>query len=82
VREPSEYASGTFKGAINMPINTLEKNLDKLPTGKPIVFFCGAGGRSGEAHDMVKMYRPEVKTMFLDAEIKWAPTGEHTFARR
>jgi hypothetical protein len=30
----------------------------------------------------VKMYRPEVKTMFLDAEIKWAPTGEHTFARR
>lgn len=82
VREPREFASGTFKGAINMPINTLEKNLDKLPAGKTIVFFCGAGGRSGEAHDMVRMYRPEVKTMFLDAKITWTPTGEHTFASR
>lgn len=82
VRAPSEFASGTFRGAINMPINTLEKNLDKLPTGKPIVFFCGAGGRSGEAHDLVKMHRPDVKTMFLDATIKWTPAGEHTFASR
>ncbi len=31
VREPREYAAGTFKGAINMPVNTIEKNLDKLP---------------------------------------------------
>jgi rhodanese-related sulfurtransferase len=82
VREPSEFASGTFKGAINMPINTLEKNLDKLPAGKPIVFFCGAGGRSGEAHDMVKMYRPELKTMFIDAQIKWTAAGEYTIASR
>jgi rhodanese-related sulfurtransferase len=80
VREPSEFAAGTFKGAINMPVNTLEKNLEKLPTGKPIVFFCGAGGRSGEAYDMVKVQRPDLKTMFLDAQIKWTAAGEHTFA--
>lgn len=80
VREPQEFASGSFKGAINMPINTLEKNLDKLPRDKPIVFFCGAGGRSGEAHDMVKMYRPEIKTVFLDADIKWTAAGEYTIA--
>ena len=82
VREPAEFASGSFKGAINMPINTLEKNLDKLPTGRPIVFFCGAGGRSGEAHDMVKMYRPEVKTVFLDADIKWTAAGDYTIAAK
>lgn len=82
VREPGEFASGSFKGAINMPINTLEKNLDKLPNGKPIVFFCGAGGRSGEAHDMVKMYRPEVKTVFLDADIKWTAAGDYTIAAK
>jgi rhodanese-related sulfurtransferase len=79
VREPSEFAAGTFKGAINMPVGTLEKNLDKLPSGKPIVFFCGAGGRSGEAHDMVRAQRPEMKTMFLDATIKWTAAGAHTF---
>lgn len=78
VREPQEFASGTFKGSINMPINSLEKNLDKLPTDKPIIFFCGAGGRSGEAHDMVKLYKPQLKTVFLDADIKWTKDGSYT----
>ncbi len=77
-RDPKEFESGTFKGAINMPVSTLEKNLDKLPTGKPIIFFCGAGARSGEAHDMVKLYKPELKTVFLDAEIKWTKDGDYT----
>lgn len=78
VRDPSEFAAGTFKGAVNLPINTLEKNLDKLPTDKPIVFFCGAGGRSGEAYDMVKLYKPELKTVFLDAHIEWKVGGAYT----
>ncbi|MDP3761818.1 MAG: rhodanese-like domain-containing protein [Ramlibacter sp.] len=80
VREPQEFASGTFKGAINVPINTLEKKIAQLPADKPIVFFCGAGGRSGEAHDMVRMSRPELKTVFLDATIKWTAAGEYTIA--
>jgi rhodanese-related sulfurtransferase len=78
VREPQEFAAGTFKGAVNFPINGLEKSIDKLPTDKPIVFFCGAGGRSGEAYDMVKLYKPELKTVFLDAEIKWLKDGSYT----
>ena len=78
VRDPQEFITGTFKGASNMPINNLEKSLDKLPTDKPIVFFCGAGGRSGEAHDMVKLYLPALKTYFLDADIKWAKDGSYT----
>lgn len=78
VREPQEFATGSFKGAINMPINSLEKSLDKLPTDKPIIFFCGAGGRSGEAYDMVKLYKPELKTAFLDSEIKWSKDGTYT----
>ena len=78
VRDPKEFEAGTFKGAINMPLNTLEKSLDKLPTGKPIIFFCGKGARSGEAHDMVKLHKPEMKTVFLDADIKWAKDGTFT----
>jgi len=78
VRDPAEFATGSFKGAVNMPINSLEKNIDKLPTDKPIVFFCGAGGRSGEAHDMVKLYKAELKTVFLDAQIKWQKDGSYT----
>jgi rhodanese-related sulfurtransferase len=78
VREPQEFATGTFKGALNFPINNLEKSIDKLPTDKPIVFFCGAGGRSGEAYDMVKLYKAELKTVFLDAQIKWQKDGSYT----
>ncbi|WP_413891220.1 rhodanese-like domain-containing protein [Candidatus Skiveiella danica] len=78
VRDPKEFDNGTFKGAINMPLSTLEKNLDKLPTGKPIIFFCGAGARSGEAHDLVKLHKPEMKTVFLDADIKWTKDGAYT----
>ena len=78
VRDPKEFDNGTFKGAINMPLSTLEKNLDKRPTGKPIIFFCGAGARSGEAHDLVKLHKPEMKTVFLDADIKWTKDGAYT----
>ena len=82
VREPAEVAGGSFKGAINMPINSLEKNLDKLPRDKPIIFFCGAGGHSGEAHDMVRLYEPELKTVFLDADIKWTKDGGYTISAK
>lgn len=78
VRDPPEVATGTFKGALNMPVSTLEKNIDKLPTDKPIIFFCGAGSRSGEAFDMVKLYKPEIKSVFLDAAIKWGKDGSYT----
>jgi rhodanese-related sulfurtransferase len=80
VRDPAEFAAGTFKGAVNMPVGSLEKNLDRLPNGKPIVFFCGAGSRSGEAHDLVKAARPDLKTFFLDAKTKWSANGEHEIA--
>jgi len=82
VRDPHEFAAGTFKGARNIPVGTLDKNLDQLPKDKPIVFFCGAGGRSGEAHDVVKSALPALKTVFIDATIKWKPTGEYTITAK
>ena len=41
VRDPKEVETGTFKGARNVPINSLEKRIDELPTDKPIVFEIG-----------------------------------------
>lgn len=82
MREPNEFAAGTFKGAINVPVNALEKRIEELPADKPIVFFCGAGGRSGEAHDMVQLYKPALKTFFLNADIKWARDGSYTIVEK
>ena len=82
VRDPHEFAAGTFKGAVNIPVGTIDKKLDQLPRDKPIVFFCGAGGRSGEAHDVVKSALPTLKTVFVDATIKWQPSGEYTITAK
>jgi rhodanese-related sulfurtransferase len=49
IREVSELtANGYIEGAVNIPIRTLLKNLDKLPADKaaPIIVTCGSGVRS------------------------------------
>ena len=71
-------SSGVIKGAINMPINELEKKMDSLPGNKTIVFFCGTGGRAGEAYDMLQMFRPELKAYFLNAEMTFKKDGSYT----
>ena len=47
VREPHEYAAGHIPGAINLPLSRFSPG--QLPSGKPIVLVCQAGGRSARA---------------------------------
>ena len=47
VREPSEFASSHVPGAINRPLSAF--NPGELPTNKPVVLICQAGGRSARA---------------------------------
>jgi rhodanese-related sulfurtransferase len=82
VRDASEFAAGSFKGAVNIPIDKLEKNIATLPTDKTIVFFCGTGARAGEAYDMVKLIKPALQTYFLNADIKYAKDGSYTIAEK
>lgn len=78
VRDAAELSNGTFRGALNIPINALEKRLDALPTDKPVVFFCGTGGRSGEAYDMAKLLKPTLRAYFLDADLSFGKDGAYT----
>jgi rhodanese-related sulfurtransferase len=47
VREPAEIEkNGFIKGAVNLPVRNVLKNLSKLPAlDKPIVIYCGSGHR-------------------------------------
>ena len=82
VRDPKEFSGGTIKGAINVPMNDLEKKVGNLPTDKPVVFFCGTGARAGEAYDTVKLLRGEVQASFLDANIKLTGDGGYSMVQK
>jgi rhodanese-related sulfurtransferase len=82
VRDPEEFAKGSLKNAVNIPVNTLDKKIATLPTDKPIIFFCTTGARGGEAYDMVKLLRPELNVYFLDAAVKFAKDGSYTIVTK
>jgi len=82
VRDPKEVAAGTIKGAINIPMNELEKKIAGLPTDKPVVFMCGTGARAGEAFDTVKLLGGKVQASFLDADIKFNTDGTYSMKQK
>ena len=47
VREENEFAAGRIQGAVNIPIRTVAKNLDKLPAkDAAIIVVCKSGMRA------------------------------------
>ncbi|MDP2827627.1 MAG: rhodanese-like domain-containing protein [Sulfuricellaceae bacterium] len=82
VRDAKEFKSATLKGAINIPMDALEKKLETLPKDKPIVFLCGTGARSGEAYDTAKLLRSELQVYFIDAEMKFNADGTFSIKER
>jgi len=77
VRDPEEFAAGTFPNAINIPTDQLEAKIPTLSKDKPIVFVCSTGARSGEAFYMVQDIRPELKKVFyLEAETEYLGDGK------
>ena len=54
VRSKPEYAGGHLKKSINIPLDTLEKNLGKLNKDKPVITCCASGMRSASARSILK----------------------------
>ena len=54
VRTPSEYKDGHVKGSINLPLQTLKANLNKLKKDQVIITCCRSGSRSRMAKRMLK----------------------------
>ncbi len=49
VRTTGEYASGHIKGSINIPLQNLTSNLNKIKKDKPVITCCASGMRSASA---------------------------------
>jgi rhodanese-related sulfurtransferase len=55
VRTPAEFASAHFPGAVNIPLDQLEKRLSEFGAAdRPIIVYCRSGRRSGLAKDLLR----------------------------
>ena len=54
VRSKGEYQGGHIKGSINISVDTLRNNLNKLKKDKPIITCCASGMRSASAKSILK----------------------------
>ena len=55
VREEKQVAEeGMIAGAINVPFNAIEANLDKLPKDKTIALYCNTGTKSAEVEKQLE----------------------------
>lgn len=54
VREPGEFAGGTAKGAVNIPLGSVANELNKFKGKENIIVFCRTGNRSGQAKTILE----------------------------
>lgn len=54
VRTKGEYQSGSIKGSVNIPVQSLHNNLGRLRKDKTIITCCASGMRSGSAKRILK----------------------------
>jgi rhodanese-related sulfurtransferase len=55
VRSKGEFAGGHIKGSINISVDTLKSNLDKLKNkNSPIITCCASGMRSASAKSILQ----------------------------
>lgn len=55
VRTPQEFDQGKIPGSINIPVNRIASQIDRLKNmEQPIVVCCASGMRSGMAKTLLK----------------------------
>ncbi len=82
VRDADEFAKGSPKTAVNIPVDQLKKRIAELPSDKPVVFICGTGARSGESFYMVQDIRPEMKNVYyVEAGMTFKKDGSFEIAK-
>lgn len=54
VRTPGEFSTGHVKGSVNIPLDTIPRQLPKFKNKKNIIVFCRSGGRSSQAKNILQ----------------------------
>jgi glyoxylase-like metal-dependent hydrolase (beta-lactamase superfamily II)/rhodanese-related sulfurtransferase len=54
VRQPGEFGGGHARGTINLPLNSLDREIDKLDPSRPTYVICQTGYRSSLAASLLE----------------------------
>jgi rhodanese-related sulfurtransferase len=55
VRSPGEYASGHLPGAVNIPVQELDRRLAEVgPRDTELILYCRSGARSARAASLLR----------------------------
>lgn len=55
VRTPEEFKTGHIKGSVNIPVNKISNQADKIKKdNKTVITCCQSGARSAMAKDILK----------------------------
>ncbi len=61
VRTPEEYAQGHVENAINIPLQVIGNEVEKIKAfNKPVIVYCLSGGRSSSAKSFLANQGVEV----------------------
>jgi glyoxylase-like metal-dependent hydrolase (beta-lactamase superfamily II)/rhodanese-related sulfurtransferase len=75
VREPSEYASGHARGAVNIPQAEIASRIDELPHDKPIYVICQSGSRSLKTTRFLRQAGFRQAVNVLGGTVGWRAAG-------
>lgn len=76
VRSRTEFAKGSLRGAINLPLLLLRQQMGELDRGRPCVVFCDDGRRSATAAFLLAQKGFDAH-MLLGGLAKLATVGSH-----
>ena len=49
VRTPAEFAGGSVKGSVNIPLDRVQSQIARFKGKKNVIVFCRSGSRSSQA---------------------------------
>ncbi len=73
VREPHEFAAGHIPEALNLPMSRFDPKT--LPSDKPVVLICQAGGRSRNALNQARAVGREDVRHYAGGMNGWRSRG-------
>lgn len=74
VRTQGEYRGGHVPGAVNIPLDELDRRIGEIPQDKPVIVICASGSRSLSASSFIAKTHAEVFN-FKGGTMAWQMRG-------